>query len=108
MTKSSLYPDQCRLVDLIEALGFGVIEGLAIRAGLPCYDPEPRMVQAIKLSAPERDWQPDRGGASLTLKAEFESLFALFARLLNGIVEIEVQHSLPFRLVVVRRAEELL
>jgi hypothetical protein len=46
-------------VEIIEALGFGVIERLLIRGGLPCYEPEPRIVQTIKLaSEPER--QPDR------------------------------------------------
>ena len=49
MTKSSLNPDQRRTVEIIEALGFGVIERLLIRGGLPCYEEEPRVVQAIKL-----------------------------------------------------------
>ena len=65
MTKSSLNPSQRRTVEIIEALGFGAIEHLSIRGGLPCYEPEPGIVQAIKLgSEPERP--PDRGGADLT------------------------------------------
>jgi len=107
MTKSSLNPGQRRTVEIIEALGFGVIERLSIRGGLPCYDPEPRIVQTIKLgSEPER--QPDRSCADLTLKREFASLFDQLIRLSNGIVDIEVQHSLPFRLVRERRYKELL
>ena len=41
MTKSVLNPDQCRVVEIIQALGFGVIEGLLVRSGLPCFEPEP-------------------------------------------------------------------
>jgi len=100
-------PDQRRTVEIIEALGFGVIERLVIRGGVPCYEPEPRIVQAIKLdSEPER--KPDRGCPDLTLKKEFESLFDQLSRLGDGIVDIQVQHSQPFRLVLERRYRELL
>src|SRR6266852_4422159 len=107
MTKSSLNPVQCQTVEIIESLGFGVIERLSIRGGLPCYEPEPRIVQAIKLdSEPER--LPDRSCADLTLKKEFESLFEQLSRLRDGIVDIEVRHRAPFRLVLERRYEDLL
>jgi len=107
MTRSSLNPGQRRIVEIVEALGFGVIEQLSVRGGLPCHDPEPRIVQAIKLdSEPER--QPDRSDADLTLKKEFESLFDQLSRLGDGVVGIEVRHSLPCRLVLERRPTELL
>jgi hypothetical protein len=107
MTRSSLNPAQSQLVDVIRALGFGVIERLLIRGGLPCYEPEPRIVQAIKLdSEPER--QPERGCADLTLKEEFESLFDRLSRLGDATVDIEIRHSAPFRLVLERRYKELL
>jgi len=107
MTKSSLSPSQLRTVEIIEALGFGVIERLLIRGGLPCFEPEPRIVQAIKLgSDPER--QPDRSCADLTVKKEFESLFDQLSRLGDATVDIEIRHSLPFRLVAERRCKELL
>jgi hypothetical protein len=107
MTKSSLNPDQLRTVNIIEALGFGVIERLSIRGGLPCYEPEPRIVQAIKLDCePERQTHPS--SADLTLKKEFESLFDQLSRLGDATVDIEIRHSLPFRLVLERRYKELL
>jgi hypothetical protein len=94
-------------VEIIEVLGFGVIERLVIRGGLPCYEQEPRIVQAIKLdSKPER--QTDGGYADLTLKKEFESLFEHLSRLGDATVDIEIRHSLPFRLVLERRYKELL
>jgi hypothetical protein len=107
MTKFSLNPGQRQTVEIIEALGFGVIERLWIRGGLPCFEPELRIVQSIKLDSESQE-QPDRGSAGLTLKKEFESLFDQLSRLGDGVVDIEVRHSLPFRLVLERRPEALL
>jgi hypothetical protein len=107
MTKSSLNPDQRRTVEIIEALDFGVIERLLIRGGLPCYEKEPRIVQKIKL-APEPERQLDRRNADLSLNKAFENLFDQLGRLRDGFVDVEVQHSRPFRLVLERRYEELL
>ena len=107
MTRSCLNPTQHRAVEIIEALGFGVIEHLLIRGGLPCYEPEPRIVQTIKLDS-KTEPEPDRGCDDLTLKKEFENLFKQFSQLRDGIVDIEVRHSLPSRLVLERRYKELL
>ena len=107
MTKSSLNPDQRRTVEIIEALDFGVIERLLIRGGLPCYEREPRIVQKIKL-LPEPQRQPDRLNAGLSLHKAFENLFEQLCRVGDGFVDVEVQHSRPFRLVLERRYEELL
>jgi hypothetical protein len=88
-------------------LVFGLIEGLLIRGGSPCYEQEPRLIQTIKLdSEPER--QPDRTCADLTLKKEFVSLFAQLRQMGDAVVDIEVRHGSPFKLVVVRRHTELL
>ena len=107
MTRSSLSPGQCRVVDIIQALGFGVIERLVVCGGMPCYGPEPRIVQAIKLDS-EPGRQLDRSSGDLTLKTQFENLFEQLSRLGEGVVDIEVRHSLPFRLVLERRYKELL
>jgi hypothetical protein len=107
LTKSSLAPGQCQLVEIISVLGFGVIERLSIRDGLPCFDPDPRIIQAIKLG-PEPEPKPNHNNADLTLKKEFESLFEQLSRLRDGIVDIEVRHGAPFRLVLERRQKELL
>jgi len=107
MTKSALNPAQRRIVEIVEALGFGVIEHLSIRGGVPSYDPAPRVVQSLKLDS-ELERQPDRSAADVTLKTAFEKLFEQLSRLPDGIVDIEVRHSLPFRLVVERRPTELL
>jgi hypothetical protein len=74
---------------------------------LPCYEPEPRIVQTIKLDS-EPEQQPHRRDGDLTLKKEFENLFEQLNRLRDAIIDIEVRHSVPFRLVLERRHQELL
>ena len=65
-----------------------------------------RIVQEIKLgSEPER--RPDRSSADLTLKREFEVLFDQLSHVRDGLVDIEVRHGLPFRLVIERRYKEM-
>jgi hypothetical protein len=65
-------------------------------------------VAVVRGGCQEELRQPDRSDAGLTLKKEFKDLFDQLNRLPDGIVDIEVQHSQPFRLVVERRYEELL
>lgn len=106
MTKANLHPDQRRTVEIIEALGFGAIAGLSVHLGLSCYQPEPRIVQSINLDlAPEG--QPERTDAELTLKVEFECLFDQLSQLREGVVDVEVRHGAPSRLVVRRCYKEL-
>lgn len=107
MTKAALHPVQRQTVEIIQSLGFGCIDHLCIRGGLPCYEPEPRVIQTIKLDG-ETARQIDRSCSDLTLKKEFECLFDQLGRLGNGVVDIEVRHSLPFRLVLERRVEALM
>jgi hypothetical protein len=107
VTKSSLSSSQRRTVEIIEALGFGVIERLSIQGGLPCYEPEPRIVQAIRLDLAPHG-QADHVEADLALKNEFESLFDQLSRLRDAVVDVEVRHSLPVKLVLERRLEGLL
>jgi hypothetical protein len=106
MTKSSLTPDQRRTVEIIEALRFGVIERLSIRGGIPCYETDPHIVQAIKLDS---DTPGDAGHchADLTLKREFDNLFHELAGLSDALVDVEIRHGLPVRLVLERSFQEL-
>jgi hypothetical protein len=106
MTKHSLNPGQRLTVEVIEKLSFGRIEQLSIRDGEPYYDRAPRIVQEIKLGS-EHEWPSDLLGADLTLKKEFESLFGQLSQLRDGMVDIEVRHGLPFRLVLERRYTEM-
>lgn len=105
MTRGSLSAGQRRLLAIIEGLSWGRIEGLSIRDGQPSYDLPPRIVQEIKLGSEPSPRPPD-GGAACALKKEFEVLFHQLSALRDGGVDIEIRHSVPFRLVLERRYAE--
>jgi hypothetical protein len=107
LTKRLLDPAQLRLVEAIEELGFGRIEQIAVRDGRPWYVPATQTVQEIKLGS-EIETHVERRATDLTLKSEFERLFNQLDRLHDGIVDIEVRHGVPFRLIVRRSSQELL
>src|ERR1700686_1663537 len=85
MTKSSLNLGQRQTVEIIEALGFGVIERLSIRRG--GYEPEHRIMQMVKVDS-NQERQLDGRHANVTLKKEIESLFDHLSRLRGGVVDI--------------------
>jgi hypothetical protein len=94
--RQSLSSGERRTVEIIEALGFGVIRGLSIRHGQPYYNPAPEIIQSIKLgSRPER---LHGSSDTETLEKQFAHLFHHLGELQDGTVDIEVQHGLPFNL----------
>lgn len=102
MTKRALTPDRLRLLEIIDSIGFGHVEQLSVRNGEPRFEPAPRLIQEIKIdSEPPR--RPDRGNTDLTLKKQFQTLFDQLDRLTDDIVDIQIRHNLPFKLVVNRR-----
>lgn len=104
MKTVSLTPAQRRMLEIIRALRFGIIQAIVIRGGQPYYDPAPRIVQSIKLgSHPEPSRQ---AGDNDTLHKAFAYLFEHLDTLGDCTVNIEVQHGLPFRLIVERSWEE--
>ncbi len=105
MTKLSLDAGRLRLLEIIEELGFGRIEQLSIHNGQPCYERTFRIVEEIRLGS-ERERRPDHCNADLTMKKEFEDLFNRLSQLRNGIVDIGVRHSIPFRIVLERPYRE--
>ena len=106
MNRRSLHPFQLELLNLIEALQFGRIEGLHIRGRKPWFDPAPNIVQEIKLCS-DAESSAQRC-ANPKLKDEFARLFEELDRLGDGVADIEVRHGIPFRLAVIRSREELL
>jgi hypothetical protein len=106
LTKRSLDPVQLQLVEAIEELWFGRIEQISVRDGKPCYEPATQIVQEIKLES-EIEPRVERTSSDLTLKSEFERLFNQLDRLRDGLVDIEIRHGVPFRLIVRRFRKEL-
>jgi hypothetical protein len=94
ITKSSLTPALARLVELLQALNFGRVEALTIRAGQPFFAPPPRVVQKLKMGADNAP-RPEVDYADFRLKDGVIELLEIIARLENGeIRSIEVRCGL--------------
>ncbi|NQT19506.1 MAG: hypothetical protein HQ592_07365 [Planctomycetes bacterium] len=99
-TKADLSPAGGRLVELMQGINFGRIEGLVIRDGNPVFDPPPRIVREVKFCG-ENGPRPEAAREDFALKAEVRELFAHLDAMGDGIIRcIEVKHGLPFRMIV--------
>ena len=99
-TKADLPPAGVRLVELMQGINFGRIEGLAVRAGTPVLDPPPRMVREVKFCS-ENGPRPEAAKQDFALKTQVRDLFAHLGAMGDGIVRcIEIKHGLPFRMTV--------
>ncbi|HCF06303.1 MAG TPA: hypothetical protein DEU72_08760 [Desulfomicrobiaceae bacterium] len=99
-TKASLTPARRRLLELMQEINFGRIEGLAVRGGEPVLDPPPRVVREIKFGG-ENGPRRELGSDDFALKAQAVEFFTHLSRLGDGTVEIlEIKHGLPFRMSV--------
>ena len=99
-TKSSLSPPPVRLIELMQWINYGRIEGLSVRGGQPVFDPPPRIVREIKFGG-ENGSRPEVAKADFALKAEVLELFAQMEALGDGVIRsIEVKHGLPFKMTV--------
>ena len=99
-TKSSLTPARRRLVERLQQLNFGRVEGLLVRGGEPVFGPATRVVREIKFGG-------DNGPHAMTpaedfvLKQQVRDFFAQLDAIGNGtILSLEVKHGLPFRMTI--------
>jgi len=99
-TKSSLSRPRIRLIEWMQRVDFGTIEGLVVRDGEPVLDPPPRAVRDVKFCA-ENGPRPESDLEDFVLKAQIRDLFAHLDSLGNGTIRcLEVKHGLPFRMQV--------
>lgn len=99
-TKSSMSNDRVQLIELMQRINYGRIEGLSVRRGEPMMDPPPRIVREIKLCG-DNGPRPEAAKADFTLKAQVLDLFAQLEALGDGVIPcIEIQRGLPFRMTV--------
>src|SRR5262245_13584858 len=78
-TKRTLSPARRRLVELMQEVNFGRIEGLRIYDAEPLLEPEPRVLRDIvfgKMNSPN----PARSREDITLKEQLIELYNLFDR----------------------------
>lgn len=98
--KSALLPAQVELVELMQKLNFGTIEGLVIRDGLPVLKPKPKVIRDVKFGA-SNGCRPEAGLTDFELKPNIQELMATFASLGSATVRrLEVRHGLPFLMQV--------
>ena len=101
-TKSSLSTAQKRMLEAMQRVNFGRIEGLTITDGEPVLSPRPRIVKDVKLGAADSGTRPELEADDFALKREHIELFETFRQLGNGTVEsIEIKAGLPFRVTTV-------
>jgi hypothetical protein len=105
--KSHLSPARQQLLEIIQSLGFGVIEELTIINGEPCFVPAPKILRDIKIGAAEIAPKADGADRDFALKSRLVELFGHLDRLDAVKVTIEVKHSSPFRLVVEHSAHTI-
>ncbi len=99
-SKRALSPARRRLVEMLQGINFGRIEGLVVQGGTPAFDPPPRIVREIKFGG-ENGPRPEAAKEDFILKASVRDLFAQLEAMGDGIVQcIEVKHGLPFRMTV--------
>lgn len=96
VSKSSLSAAQGRLVELLQNLNFGRIEGLHVKAGEPKFEPAPRVLRKLKIGG-------DNGPRSETnlqdfwLKQQTVEMLEVIAEFGEGeVLSIEVKYGLPF------------
>jgi hypothetical protein len=100
LQKSSVPLPQQQLVELMQRINFGRIEGLVIGDGRPVLDPPPQITREIKLSG-ENGPRPEAEIGDFSLKSQVIELFAYFDEIQNGVIDVlEIKHGLPFRMIV--------
>ena len=100
LRKTALTPERCRLVELMQRINHGRIEGLTVGGGQPVFNPPPRVVREIKFCG-ENGHRPELAIGDFALKAEVTELFAQMEAMGDGVISsIQVQRGLPFKMTV--------
>lgn len=104
LAKASLPEPRRRLLELMQTINFGRIEGLAILDGDPVLDPPPRVIREVKFGG-ENGPRPEIDAGNFLLKTQVVELFQHFDQLGDGTIEVlEIKHGLPFRMLVAEAA----
>ena len=100
LSKQGLSPCRKQLLELMQHVNFGRLEGLTVFDGDPVFDPAPRKQFDIKFGG-DNGPRPEISAADFLLKQQVIELFAFFDQIQNGVIDVlEIKHGLPFRMVV--------
>ncbi|AMV25208.1 hypothetical protein VT84_12485 [Gemmata sp. SH-PL17] len=95
-TKRALSPVRRHLVELLQRINFGRIEGLEVRGGEPVLDPAPRVIREHKFAG-DNGPRPEAARADCKLKNQVADLMHLLDDVRDGTITVlTVKHGLPF------------
>ena len=104
ISKSSLSAGQRRLIELLQSLNFGRIEGLHVKAGQPTFDPAPRVLRKLKMGG-DNGPRHETGLQDFWLKQQTIEMLEAIAELGDGeVLSIEVKHGLAFAMELEHRS----
>lgn len=93
--KSELPFDRRWLVELMQDVDFGSVNGLAVRQAQPQTTPKPKVVYSRRLAGPN-ETRPAKELKDFILKEPVVNLFEMFDQVQDGFVlEIVVRNGLP-------------
>ncbi|HNY40866.1 MAG TPA: hypothetical protein PKJ41_10740 [Bryobacteraceae bacterium] len=104
-SKSSLSSSGRHLIELMQQINFGRIEGLQVQTGEPVFDPAPRVIRKLKIGG-ESGPSPEADRDDFWLKQQAIELFEAIATVGDGeILAIEVKNGLPFTVEIEHHSE---
>ena len=104
LTKAALSAPRRRLLESMQRLNFGRIEGLEIRNGEPVFQPAPRLIQDIKIGG-ENGPRAELTVEDFALKGAVIEFFDHLSRIGDGTLDsIEIKYGMPFKLVIEQSA----
>lgn len=100
VTKAALTPARKRLVELMQEINYGRIEGLRVQNGEPVFDPLPTVLRLF-LFGKDNGPNESRGNDGFALKKKVAELFEVFDRERSlSIQELMIDNGLPVRMTV--------
>jgi len=109
VSKRSLSAPRRRLLELMQEVNYGRIEGLEVRDGEPVFEPPPSVIR-LYLFGKDNGPNTARESDDFTLKKKVVELFDVFSRERSlSIKELMIDNGLPVRMTVagVARANRL-
>lgn len=100
INKASLQPARRLLLERLQQINFGRLEGLVVRDRQPVLDPPPTIIREVKFGG-DNGPRPELHVDDFALKSQVVELFAVLDELRDGVIDLlEVKHGLPFRMLV--------
>jgi len=100
ITKQDLSDPRIRLVELMQQVNYGRIQGLRVKNGEPVFDPPPSVLRLVLFG---KDNGPNAAcmSESFTLKKKVTELFETFDHEQSLLIqELIIENGLPVRMIV--------